>query len=192
MSCFYILEIKPCQLLVCRYFLPSCPSLLIATPRVKPTQLGCPPPGPADPAFGALLPLGRPPTPAVSRVSPAPGPLHVLILAEGSSRVGYLLFTLCSQFSHVASREESWRVSRAHSHSVFRKTARRRGQPFLSVRCSGRASWLSPRARRWLWAPLASALWGGVCRSPCLGTDCALLPLFLGFFIFFLMMFSCS
>lgn len=124
MSCFYISEIKRCQLPCLQIFSPILPFLAYRCPQGETHTARVSTTCPAGPAFGALLPLRRPTTPAVSRVSPAPGPLHVLVLTEGFSQVGYLLFTPQLSVQPRGLKGGTWRVSRAHSHSVFRKTAR--------------------------------------------------------------------
>ena len=100
---------------------------------------------------------------------------------------------LSSQLSHVASSEESWRASRCSQSIVFQEDcSSHEDSHFSAWSAAGEPPGSAPTARRWLSVPVALAPWGGVLPSSCLVTDCALLLLFFGVLIFFLMMFSCS
>lgn len=188
--CFSILEIKPCRLPCLEIFSPILPfPCLSLPPRVKPTQLGCPPPGPAGPALGAVLPLGHPATPAVSRVSSRARPHGRLFSGRLPSEVhpSALSSATCPQ------GRKAGEPLGAHSPWCFQEDCLSREDSRFSMwSVAGEPPGSAPAPRRWLSVPIAVASRGGVLPSPCLVTDRTLLPLFFGFPIFFLTMFSCS
>lgn len=154
MSCFSILEIKPCRLPGLEIFSAVLPFLCLSLPpRVKPTQLGCPPPGPAGPALGAVLPLGRPATPAVSRVSSRAHPHGRLF----SGRFLSVHPSALSSATWPQGRKAGERLG-ADSPSYFQEDcSSREDSRFSAWSVAGEPPGSAPTPRRWLYVPVALA-----------------------------------